>query len=108
MAIVPYEFFYDGQQERFLEQIVEAFSGFSYQTGMVNGQPPQTIMVPCRMSLTNSNVANIRSNLTENALNEVPQITVTQTGLRGRLADLQNTAFTDTLQVFERSIVNGK
>lgn len=45
MTITPYEFFYDGQQRRFLEQIVRAFSGFSYQTGRQGGAP-QTLLVP--------------------------------------------------------------
>ncbi len=107
-SITPYEFFWDAQQKRFLEQIVRAFSGFSYQTGMVNGQPPQTIQVPCTMALTNRNVASIISQNTENILNVVPHIVVYQTGLRGRREDLQNPAFIDYLQVFERNISGGK
>lgn len=107
-SITPYEFWYDSQQRRFLEQIVRAFSGFSYQTGMRDGEAPQTIMVPCRMALTNRMVSNIISNLSENTLNTVPMISVWQSGLRGRHEDLQNPAFIDHLQAFERTVVNGK
>lgn len=108
MTITPYQFWYDSQQRRFLEQIVRAFSGFSYQTGMRDGAAPQTVMVPCRMALSSRVVANIISNLSENTLNTVPMITVWQTGLRGRHEDLQNPAFIDHLQAFERNIVDGR
>lgn len=107
MTITPYEFFYDGQQRRFLEQIVRAFSGFSYQTGRQGGAP-QTLLVPCELALTNRQVANIRANLSENTINTVPKITIWQSGLQGRKADLQNPAFIDHLQVFERQIVDGQ
>lgn len=93
---------------RFLEQIVRAFSGFSYQTGMIAGQPPQTVLVPCRIASSNRMVANIVANLSENTLLSVPLITVYQTGLRGRREDLQNPGFVDTRQVYERNIVNGR
>jgi len=108
MAITRFQFFYDGQQTRFLEQVIRAFSGFSYQTGMRDGQPPQTVLVPCHMAQTNSMVASIQKNMSENTLNTCPMITVYQTGLRGRKVDLQNPNFVDSLQVFERDINNGK
>jgi hypothetical protein len=108
MAISQYEFWFDGQQRRFIEQIVRAFSGFSYQTGMIAGQPPQTVLVPCRVASSNRMVANIVANLSENTLLSVPLITVYQTGLRGRREDLQNPGFVDTRQVYERNIVNGR
>jgi hypothetical protein len=108
MAISQYEFWYDKGQVRYLEQLVRAFSGFSYQTGMIAGQPPQTVLVPCRMASTNRVVANLIANLSENTLLAVPLITVYQTGLRGRREDLQNPGFIDTLQVFEREIVDGR
>lgn len=102
--ITLYEFFYDGQQRRFLEQLVRAFSGFSYQTGMRGSQGPQTLLVPCHLAQTNRMVAYIQKNGSENSLNAVPMITVFQTGLRGRRADLQNPAFVDHRQVVERNI----
>ena len=105
--ITQYEYFYDGQQRRFLEQLVRAFSGFSYQTGMQGGAP-QTLLVPCHLAQTNRMVAYITKNGSENSLNAVPMITVFQTGLRGRKADLQNPAFVDHRQVFERNIDDGK
>ena len=108
MTITRYEFFYDGQQRRFLEQLVRAFSGFSYQTGMRNGQPPQTLLVPCHLAQTNRMVAHIEKNLSENTMNAVPMITVFQNGLRGRKADLQNPNYVDSLQVFERNVDGSK
>jgi hypothetical protein len=107
-SISRYEFFYDGQQRRFLEQLVRAFSGFSYQTGMRNGQAPQTLLVPCHLAQTNRMVAYIQKNASENTLNAVPMITVFQTGLRGRKTDLQNPTFVDNLQVFERNVSDGQ
>ena len=106
-TITSYEFFYDGQQSRYLEQVVRAFSGFSYQTG-TNGQGgPQTTLVPCHMALTNQMVSNIKSDGSENTLLDCPQITVWQTGLHGRKDDVQNPGFIGHLQVTERNIVDG-
>lgn len=105
--ITPYDFWYDRQQVRFLEQIIRAFSGFQYQIGSIAGAPPQTLMVPCRMASSNRMIANIMANSSENTLQAVPLITVYQTGLRGRREDLQNPTFVDQLQVVERKIVNG-
>jgi hypothetical protein len=106
-TITPYEFFFDGQQKRFLEQIVRAFSGFSYQTGMVNGQPPTTVLVPCTYATSNEQVASIIMGNSENMLPVIPHIVVYQTGLRGRREDLQNRTFIDNRQVFERNIIDG-
>jgi hypothetical protein len=106
-VITPYDFWYDRQQVRFLEQIIRAFSGFQYQTGSIAGAPPQTLMVPCRMATSNRMIANIMANASENTLQAVPLITVYQTGLRGRREDLQNPAFVDQLQVVERQVVDG-
>lgn len=108
MTITRYEYFYDGQQRRFLEQLVRAFSGFSYQTGLQENGQPQTLLVPCHLAQTNKMVAQIQKNQSENALNTAPMITIWQSGLRGRKADLQNPNFVDHLQVFERNIVDGQ
>src|ERR1044072_7594532 len=75
---------------------------------MRDGEAPQTIMVPCRMAATNRLVANLIKNSSENTLNTVPLITVWQTALHGRHEDLQNPAFIDHLQAFERNISDGK
>jgi hypothetical protein len=104
MAITPYEFWYDGIQVRYLEQVVRGFSGFSYQTGSIAGAAPQTVMVPVRIASTSRMVANLMSNMSENTLIAAPLISVYQTGLRGRREDLQNPAFVDHLQVIERNL----
>jgi hypothetical protein len=103
-----WDYFYDSQQKRFLEQIVRAFSGFQYQTGVQNGVLPQTLLVPCHMALTNRQIAAIKANGYENVLNVCPQITVFQSGFRGRREDLQSPTHIDHLQVTEREISNGK
>lgn len=108
MTITPYEYFYDGQQRRFLEQIVRAFSGFQYRTGMLANGQTQTIMVPAHYALTSQMAANIIANGSENVANTVPMITVYQTGLLGRIADLQNPAHVDHRQVYEREIIDGE
>lgn len=106
--ISTYEFFYDGQMSRYLEQVVRSFSGVSYETGTNANGSPQTLLVPCHMALTDRMVANIRANGSENILNSCPQITVWQTGLRGRKDDVQNPGFIEHLQVTERGITDGK
>src|ERR1044072_2078740 len=105
--ITRYEYFYDGQQRRFLEQLVRAFSGFSYRTRR-GGQSAQTLLVPCHLAQTNRMAAYITQNGSENTMNTVPMITVFQTGLRGRRGDLQNPTFVDNLQVLERNINQGQ
>jgi hypothetical protein len=104
MSISQYDFWYDKTCVRYISEIVRAFSGFSYQTGIINGQDPQTLLVPCRVASTNKLIANLMSNLSENTLLSVPLITVYQTGLSGRRSDLQNPVHVDHRQVAERSI----
>lgn len=96
---------YDGQQRRFLEQVIRAFSGFQYQTGSRNGQPPQLVTVPCRMATQDRMVASISKNNSENIINSAPMITVAQTGLTGRRDAVQYPGFIDTLQVAERKVM---
>lgn len=104
MAIHNLDFWFDGQQRRFLEQIVAAFSGFQYQTGWRNGEEPKLMPVPVRMANTDRMVGHIMRNLSENTLLTCPMITINQTGLTGRRSDVQNPGFVDTLQVIERKI----
>jgi len=104
MAIQNLEYWYDGQQRRFLEQLVRAFSGFQYQTGWNANGAPQLMMVPCTMANTNKQVANIISNNSQNTLQTAPQITIWQTGLIYRRADQQNPFHVDTRQVTERGV----
>lgn len=93
---------------RYLEQVIRAFSGFSYQTGTNGLGAPQTLMVPCHAALTNKLIATIRANASENILNSCPQITVWQSGLTPRKEDVQNPDFIEHLQVAERKVENGK
>lgn len=104
MAIQGLSYWYDAQQRRFLEQIVHAFSGFSYMTGRKNGAEPQLRMVPCRMANRDRMVAQIMRNGSENAALTCPLITIDQTGLIARRNDLQNTQHVDTQQVVERAV----
>lgn len=108
MTITPIPFFYDGVQRRFLEQIVRAFSGYQYMPGIRNGVQSAAMMVPCRMANHDKTVANIMQNVSTNTLLTVPLITVWQTGLEGRRADVQYPGHIDTLQVTERAISGGK
>lgn len=102
--ITGLDYWYDGQQRRFLEQIVKAFSGYQYMTGRRNGEEPQLRMVPCRMATRNRMVAHIINNNSENTLLSVPLITIDQTGITGRREDLQNPTHVDTRFVHERAI----
>lgn len=104
MAITQYEFWYDRQIVRYLEQLVRGFSGFSYQGGSIAGQPPQNFLVPARIATTSRMVANLMANMSENTIQSVPLISIYQTGLRGRREDLQNPAYVDYKQIFERNI----
>lgn len=105
--ITGLDYFYDGQQRRFLEQVVRAFSGFKYETGWRGNTPPQQVMVPCRMAVTDRMVASILRNNSENTILSVPMITVFQTGLKGRREDLQNTSHEESVQVRERGVDPG-
>lgn len=102
----PLDYWYDAQQRRFLEQIVLAFSGFQVMTGWSerNGQriPPRLVQVPCTMAVTDRQVGAIMRNNTANTLLTCPRITVWQTDLQFRRADLQNPNHVDTRQVVER------
>jgi hypothetical protein len=102
--ITGLDYWYDGQIRRYLEQIVKAFSGYQYMTGRRNGEEPQLRMVPCRMASRNRMVGYIINNNSENTLLTVPLITIDQTGLAGRRADVQHLSHVDTRLVHERAI----
>lgn len=104
MSLKNLDYWYDGCQRRYLEQLVRAFSGFQYQTGFNGNGSPQLVIVPCTLAQTNKQVANIIRNNSENALISAPRITIWQTGLKYRNEDLQNIGHVDTLQVTERKI----
>lgn len=98
------DFFYGGQTPRFLEQVVRAFSGFKYETGWRNGEPPQQKIVPCRLAVRDRMVAHLRQNASENMLLAVPLITIDLANMTFRRADLQNPAHVDTRLVTEREV----
>ncbi len=102
--LTQFDYFYDQQQVRFLQQIVRAFSGFQYMSGSIAGQPPQLQTVPCTMAQTNLMVSNILRNQSENTIMSTPLITVWQTGLSFSADRLQNRNHVDTRQVVERAI----
>lgn len=104
MAIEVVEWWFDGQQRRFLEQIVRAFSGFQYRPGIRNGVQPSPVVIPCRMATQNRMVANIMKNLSENTVLTVPLITVSQIGLVGRREDVQSLSHISSVNASERAI----
>jgi hypothetical protein len=103
--ITRYEWFYDAQMRRFLEQIVRAFSGFQWRSGRRDGAEPELRMVPCRIASTDRMVAHIMRNLSENTVLTVPLITVSMTGLSGRRDGLQYPNHIENVQVAEREIL---
>jgi hypothetical protein len=104
MAITGLEHWYDGQQRRFLEQVIRAFSGWQYTTGRRNGEEPELRMVPCRLASHNRMVGHIMRNNSENTLISCPLITVWQEGLGMRRQDMQDMSHVDTRSVHERGI----
>lgn len=108
MALQQLDYWYDNQQERFLQQMVRAFTGFQYMTGRreVNGIviEPQLKIVPCSLAMQDRTVGHILRNNSENTALSAPRITIAHTGLTGRRQDLQHPGHVDTRQVLERDI----
>lgn len=102
------DYFYDAQIRRYLEQLVRAFSGFQYQTGMNASGQPQLVMVPCRMANTSRMTAAIMRNNSDNTLLTCPLIALNLVSLAGRREDVQNPNSVESLTVTERQIVDGK
>jgi hypothetical protein len=98
------DYFYDAQTYRFLEQFIRAFSGFKYMTGSRAGQPPTLKVVPCHMAQTDSMVASIMRNQSDNALNSAPMICVYISSINGNSRARLNPAHVDTVQVVERAV----
>lgn len=100
------DYFYEATQERFLAQVVRAFSGFQY-VSYLKGVKTYNI-VPCLPDQSDLLVATlIRGGPSEVKLPEVPVISVTHTGLEMRKDDLQCPTLVSTVQVSERKAVNG-
>ena len=108
MGIFSYTYWFDRQQIRFLEQIISAFSGFSYQPGLRQGMPQPPRLVPCRMATRDMMVGYLMRNLSENSLNAVPLITVSQTGLVGKRDRVQDLMLVEKINVQERQVENGQ
>lgn len=94
---------------RFLNQIVRAFSGFKYQTSSRRNAdgtvtPGSLVVVPAMLASTDSMVAQILKNGSDNIAMTAPMIAVYQTGLTGRREALQNVSHVDTRLVTERAI----
>lgn len=98
------DYWYDAQMRRFLEQIVLAFSGFRYRTGVRDGNEGELRLVPCRMATTDRMAASILRNGSDNTLLSVPMITVYQTAIAGRRENVQNLTHVDKRQIIERAI----
>lgn len=107
MAIKYLDYWYDGQQRRFLEQVVRAFSGFQYSSGADSSGNPQLVRVPCRLQLTNLTVAQILQNGSTNSLMTAPMIIISQTGMKYDPSRASDISHVSKVQVIERKIVDG-
>lgn len=102
MALTRYDYFYDNQVQRFLMQMVRAFSGFQYATGSRDGTP-RLRTVPCTTAKRNRQVAAIQRNMSENTLLTVPQITIDIQSLEPDRESLQNPYHIDSIHATERA-----
>lgn len=98
------DFFYDGQLRRFMAQVVRAFSGFQYETGLLADGSREQRVVPCRMASQNKQVGIIMRNNSENSLLAVPMITVFIKELEAERGRTQAPGFVSTVQVQERAV----
>jgi hypothetical protein len=101
--ITRYDYCYDAQIERYLIQVVRAFSGFQYMTGERKGQPGQLRMVPCVTAKRDRQAAAIQRNMSENTLLSVPMISVSITNFEPDRERMQNLNHVDTVQITERA-----
>jgi hypothetical protein len=98
------DFFYDGQLRRFMAQVVRAFSGFQYETGLLADGSREQRVVPCRMASQNKQVGVIMRNNSENSILAVPMITVFIKELEADRSRTQAPGFVGTVQVQERAV----
>jgi len=98
-----YDYFYDAQMKRFIDQIVRAFSGLQYATGKTVGGQPELRTVPCRPATMNKMVASLMQHAGNNTLLAVPLITVARTGLARKPEIDGNHTFRGSVQVAERA-----
>jgi hypothetical protein len=98
------DFFYDGQLRRFMAQVVRAFSGFQYETGLLADGSREQRVVPCRMASQNKQVGIIMRNNSENSILAVPMITVFIKELEADRTRTQAPGFVGSVQVHERAV----
>jgi len=98
------DFFYDGQLRRFMAQVVRAFSGFQYETGLLADGSREQRVVPCRMASQNKQVGMIMRNNSENSILSVPMITVFIKELEADRGRTQAPGFVGSVQVHERAV----
>jgi hypothetical protein len=98
------DFFYDGQLRRFMAQVVRAFSGFQYETGLLADGSREQRVVPCRMASQNKQVGIIMRNNSENSILAVPMITVFIKELEADRSRTQAPGYVSSVQVHERAV----
>lgn len=103
MTEIPlYEYFYDAQTKRYIQQIVRAFSGWQYATGRKNPDgTPELRTVPCRPATTNRMVASLMRG-GDNALLTVPLITVHRSEYAINKSQDGSQTFSSTIQIAQR------
>lgn len=104
------DYFYDGQLRAYLSQIIRAFSFFQYSTGLDADGNHKLRRVPVNYATTESQVASILRNNSENTLLTVPQMTCYLAGVSINDARRQIPNHVDTRNVVEREIdpINNK
>ncbi len=101
MAVSRLDYFYDGQIEAFLKQIVAAFHGFSHQTTTRDGSKVLK-QIPVQWGDPSRMVTHIMRNGSENVVNSTPFITVYIAGMEHAPERRQDPAFVEHLKVVER------
>jgi hypothetical protein len=103
-TFTPVDFFYDEQIKRYLLQVIRAFSGFQYQSGVLADGTQQLRVVPCRMATQNRQVGYILQNNSENTMTSCPMITVFIKGVELNRDRTQSPSHISTVHVNERAV----
>lgn len=102
MAVQLLDFFYDAQIERWLRQVIRAFSCFQIQEGYDNSGQPRYMRVPAIFGDFSRQGGAIVRNNTENVVMSAPYIGVYINSLRPNNEDLRAQDYVEHLQVVER------
>jgi T4-like virus Myoviridae tail sheath stabiliser len=104
------DYFFDGQFRAYIVQMVRAFSGFQYSTGLDADGNHKLRTVPVTYANTDSQVASILRNNSENTLLSVPQMTCYMVAVTPNDSRRQVPNHVDTRVVVEREIdvINNK